>query len=460
MKSEKSDFTQGSILKKLALFMLPILGALVLQAAYGAVDLLVVGHFGSTSGLSAVSTGSQVLNLVTFVVTQFAMGITVLIARYLGEKRPQYIGQVIGGAVVVFALISAALFVVMVGFARPISVLMQAPAEAVDLTASYVRICGGGIFFIVAYNLLSAIFRGLGDSKSPLLFVLVACIVNVFGDLALVAGLHMDAAGAAIATVAAQAVSVVCAVIMLLKKKLPFRLQKSDFRLNLQCRKFLGIGLPLALQEFLTQLSFLALCAFVNRLGLEASSGYGVACKIVNFAMLIPSALMQSMAAFVSQNIGAGNPKRAKHSMFTGIGIGLVFGCAVFALVWLKGDLLCSVFTTEAAVIANGFAYLKGFAPETIATAVLFSMVGYFNGSDKTVWVMVQGLVQTLLVRLPMAYFMSIQPNASLTNIGLAAPTSTLVGVVLNVCFFLYLAQKAHRQPAKTGDAASGAGME
>ena len=437
-----------------------ILGALVLQAAYGAVDLLVVGHFGSTSGLSAVSTGSQVLNLVTFVVTQFAMGITVLIARYLGEKRPQYIGQVIGGAVVVFALISAALFVVMVGFARPISVLMQAPAEAVDLTASYVRICGGGIFFIVAYNLLSAIFRGLGDSKSPLLFVLVACIVNVFGDLALVAGLHMDAAGAAIATVAAQAVSVVCAVIMLLKKKLPFRLQKSDFRLNLQCRKFLGIGLPLALQEFLTQLSFLALCAFVNRLGLEASSGYGVACKIVNFAMLIPSALMQSMAAFVSQNIGAGNPKRAKHSMFTGIGIGLVFGCAVFALVWLKGDLLCSVFTTEAAVIANGFAYLKGFAPETIATAVLFSMVGYFNGSNKTVWVMVQGLVQTLLVRLPMAYFMSIQPNASLTNIGLAAPTSTLVGVVLNVCFFLYLEQKAHRQPAKTGDADSGAGME
>lgn len=439
MKNDKTDFTQGSILKKLVPFMLPILGALVLQAAYGAVDLLVVGHFGSTSGLSAVSTGSQVLNLVTFVVTQFAMGITVLIARYLGEKRPQYIGQVIGGAVVVFALISAALFVVMVGFARPISVLMQAPAEAVDLTASYVRICGGGIFFIVAYNLLSAIFRGLGDSKSPLLFVLVACIVNVFGDLALVAGLHMDAAGAAIATVAAQAVSVVCAVIMLLKKKLPFRLQKSDFRLNLQCRKFLGIGLPLALQEFLTQLSFLALCAFVNRLGLEASSGYGVACKIVNFAMLIPSALMQSMAAFVSQNIGAGNPKRAKHSMFTGIGIGLVFGCAVFALVWLKGDLLCSVFTTEAAVIANGFAYLKGFAPETIATAVLFSMVGYFNGSNKTVWVMVQGLVQTLLVRLPMAYFMSIQPNASLTNIGLAAPTSTLVGVVLNVCFFLYL---------------------
>jgi putative MATE family efflux protein len=438
MKSGKSDFTQGSILQKLVLFMLPVLGALVLQAAYGAVDLLVVGHFGSTSGLSAVSTGSQVLNLVTFVVTQFAMGITVLIARYLGEKRPQYIGQVIGGSIVVFALISAVLFVVLVGFARPISVLMQAPEEALGLTSGYIRICGAGIFFIVAYNLLAAIFRGLGDSQSTLLFVLVACIVNVFGDLFLVAGLHLDAAGAAIATVAAQAVSVVCAVIMLLKKHLPFKLCKADFRLNPQCRKFLSIGLPLALQEFLTQLSFLALCAFVNRLGLEASSGYGVACKIVNFAMLIPSALMQSMAAFVSQNIGAGSKKRARQSMFTGIGIGLAFGCAVFALVWFKGDALAGVFTADQAVITNAFAYLKGFAPETIATAVLFSMVGYFNDNNKTVWVMVQGLVQTLLVRLPMAYFMSIQPNASLTMIGLAAPTSTAVGIVLNICFYFY----------------------
>lgn len=224
--NEKTDFTQGSILKKLAYFMIPILGALVLQAAYGAVDLLVVGRFGSTSGLSAVSTGSQVLNLVTFVVTQLAMGITVLIARYLGEKRSEAIGPVIGGAVVVFALISAGLFVLMVCFARPISVLMQAPAEAVELTSGYVRICGSGIFFIVAYNLLSSVFRGLGDSRSPLLFVLIACVVNVIGDLALVAGLHMDAAGAALATVFAQAVSVVCAVVMLVKKGLPFTITK------------------------------------------------------------------------------------------------------------------------------------------------------------------------------------------------------------------------------------------
>ena len=448
MNTDKTDFTQGSILKKLSLFMLPVLGALILQAAYGAVDLLVVGQFGSTAGLSAVSTGSQVLNLVTFVVTQLAMGVTVLIARYIGERNEAQIGAVLGGAAAVFAALSAVLFVLLVCFARPIAVLMQAPAEAVDLTASYIRICGCGILFIVAYNLLAAIFRGLGDSRSPLLFVLVACVVNIAGDLLLVAGFGMDAAGAALATVLAQAVSVLLAIVILLKKKLPFTVSKADVGFHSQCGRFLGIGLPLALQEFLTQLSFLALCAFVNRLGLTASSGYGVASKIVNFAMLIPSALMQSMASFVAQNVGAGNQKRAKKAMFTGIGVGLSFGCAVFALVLLKGDVLASIFSPDAEVVQKGFEYLKGFAPETIVTAILFSMVGYFNGNDQTLWVMIQGIVQTLLVRLPLSYCMSIRPDASLTRIGLAAPISTAVGIALNVAFYLYRSKK-ERLPAK-----------
>lgn len=446
--SNTADFTQGSILKKLCRFMLPVLGALILQAAYGAVDLLVVGRFGSTSGLSAVSTGSQVLNLVTFVVTQLAMGVTVLIARYIGEKREKEIGAVLGGAAVVFTILAGCLFVLLVLFARPISVLMQAPQEALALTASYVRICGCGILFIVAYNVLSAVFRGLGDSRSPLLFVLVACLVNVAGDLVLVAGLHLDAAGAALATVLAQAVSVVCALAILRRKKLPFTFRKSDVRLNEQCRRFLAIGLPLALQEFLTQLSFLALCAFVNRLGLAASSGYGVASKIVSFVMLVPSALMQSMASFVAQNIGAGNVKRAKKSMFTGIAVGVAFGIVMFALVLRKGDVLAGLFSTDAEVVRRGFEYLRGFAPETIVTAVLFSMVGYFNGSNQTLWVMIQGLIQTLLVRLPLAYYMSIQPNASLTKIGMSAPVATVVGIALNIGCFLYLNR---RNAAKQG---------
>ena len=459
MDHSKSDFTQGSILKKLSLFMIPVLGALILQAAYGAVDLLVVGRFGTTAGLSAVSTGSQVLNLITFVVTQFAMGITVLIARYIGEKKMNSIGALIGGATVVFAIISAIIFVVMITLASPISILMQAPQEALGLTATYVRICGAGIFFIVAYNLLSAIFRGLGDSKSPLLFVAIACVINIIGDLVLVAGLHLDAAGAAMATVFAQAISVVFALMLLFKRKLPFEITKHDFKINPHCVRALKIGLPLALQECLTQISFLALCAFINRLGLEASSGYGVACKIVNFAissliatrefaMLVPSSLMQSMASFVAQNVGAGDEKRAKHAMFTGMGIGLIIGVVVFILVLFKGDLLTSIFTTEKAVILQGYAYLKGFALETIVTAILFSMVGYFNGHYQTVWVMVQGLIQTLLVRLPLSYYMSIQTHANLTNIGLAAPIATIVGIILNICFYIYLSKKMKKENA------------
>ena len=415
-------------------FMGPILGALILQAAYGAVDLLVVGRFGSTAGLSAVSTGSQVLNLVTFVITALAMGVTVLIARYIGEKNTDQIGELLGGATTIFAILAVVLAVVMVTFARPLSVLMQAPAEAVTLTSSYVRICGGGIFFIMAYNVLTAIFRGFGDSKSPLIFVFVACIVNVVGDLILVAGCHLDAAGAAIATVVAQAVSVVLALLLLKKRELPFKISRKDFRLNRQCRRLLSVGLPLAMQEFLTQMSFLALCAFINRLGLEASSGYGVACKIVSFAMLVPSSLMQSMASFVSQNVGAGKEDRARKAMLTGMGI--------FIGVWFFGDKMTSIFTTDASVIQRGFEYLRGFAPETIVTAVLFSMIGYFNGHEKSLWVMIQGLIQTLLVRLPLAYYMSIQPDASLTNIGLAAPIATCVGIVLNVIFYIVMSKK------------------
>lgn len=441
-----SDFTQGSIFKKLVAFMIPVLGALVLQAAYGAVDLFVVGRFGTTAGLSAVSTGSQVLNLVTFVITQFAMGITVLIARYIGEKKQKNIGALIGGSTILFGIVSVILFIIMVLFATPISTLMQAPTEALNLTATYVRICGGGIFFIVAYNVLSAIFRGLGDSKSPLLFVAVACLINVVGDLVLVAGFHLDAAGAAMATVLAQACSVLFALGLLKKRKLPFEIHKHDFKINPHCIRAMKIGVPLALQECLTQISFLALCAFINRLGLEASSGYGVACKIVNFAMLVPSSLMQSMASFVAQNVGAGNEKRAKNSMFTGMGIGLFIGVFVFCLVLFKGDMLTGIFTTEQGVINQGYAYLKGFALETIVTAILFSMIGYFNGHDKTVWVMVQGLVQTLIVRLPLSYYMSIQPNASLTNIGLAAPIATITGIILNVSFYIYLNKKMNSE--------------
>ena len=446
MPNDKNDFTKGSILSKMLRFMLPVLGALILQAMYGAVDILVVGHFGTTAGISGVSTGSNIVNLVIFVIAGLSMGITVLIGRYLGEKKPQLVGKVIGGAICLFLVMSVILAVIMFVFAKPFALLMQAPREAVGLTVLYVRICGGGIIFIIAYNVISSIFRGLGDSNTPLVFVAIACVVNILGDLLFVAVFKMNVAGAALATVLAQAVSVLLSILIIRKKKLPFKMTREDICFNPEIKRFVKIGTPIAFQEILTQFSFLALCAFINRLGLEASSGYGVANKIVSFVMLVPGSLMQSMASFVSQNVGAGLEKRARKAMLTGMVIGGSIGIIIALLAFFKGDVLAQIFSNDQAVIARAAQYLRGFAPEAVITAVLFSFIGYYNGHEQTFFVMIQGMAQTFLVRLPVSYIMSIQPNASLTGIGIAAPAATVFGIIINVVFFVIYSRKIKRE--------------
>lgn len=432
----KQDFTQGSIFGKMINFMLPILAALVLQAMYGAVDLLIVGKFGTTAGISGVSTGSNIMNLFTFVVCSLASSVTVLIGRYLGEKKNERIGKLIGNAVAFFVAFSLVFTVVLLVFARPIAILMQAPEEALDLTVQYIRICGAGYIFVVFYNLISCIFRGLGNSKLPLLFVGIACVTNIVLDLVLVAGLGMNVAGAAIATVSAQAVSVVLSLLIIRKQKLPFEFHSNFIRFGNEIKNVLAIGSPLALQDILTNVSFLAICAFVNRLGLDASSGYGVAQKIQSFVMLIPSALMQCMASFVAQNVGAGKEDRAKKGMLYGMIFGSVVGVFIGATAFLRGDFLAAIFTSDPLVVTRAFEYLRGFALEAVITCILFSYMGYFNGHSKSVFVMAQGLLQSFFIRLPMSYVMSIRENASLTGIALAAPTATVFGIILCTIYY------------------------
>ena len=435
--NNNQNFTEGNILKKLLMFMIPILGALILQAMYGAVDLLIVGWFGTNAGISAVSTGSNIVNLVVFTISGLTMGITVLISRYIGEGKSHQISKVLGGVIAFFVVLSIFISIAMIMFAPALAQLMQAPKEALELTILYVRICGGGILFIIAYNVLSAIFRGLGDSSSPLLFVAIACVVNVVADYVFVAILDMNVVGAALATIMAQAVSVILSILIIRKKKLPFTFSIKDIHFNSEVTKFIKLGAPIALQEALTNLSFLALCAFVNSLGLDASSGYGVAQKITSFVLLVPSSLMQSMSSFVAQNVGARKEKRALKAMITGMAIGAFIGVFIFIFTIFKGDLMASIFTNNEAVIQRAYEYLKGFAVESIVTSFLFSYMGYFNGHGKTMFVMIQGLAQSFIIRLPMSYIMSIQPNASLTNIGLAAPTATIFGIILCTVYFL-----------------------
>lgn len=442
--SRKDDFTEGSIPKKLIGFMLPVFGALVLQAMYGAVDLLIVGRFSDAQAISAVATGTNIINLFNFLITGLTMGMAVLIGQYIGEKRNDMVGKTIGGAISMFALLTVVLTVFVVSAAPLLAKVMKAPA--IDGTITYVRICGAGLIFIFAYNILSGIFRGIGNSRLPLIFVSIACVVNIIGDLVLVAGLGMGVAGAAIATVGAQAVSVILSLTIIRKLPLPFTFNIKQIKFSKQTTRVLKMGAPIATQDVLSNLSFLVICAIINDIGLEAGSGYGIAQKVLMFIMLIPSSLMQSMAAFVSQNVGAKKPHRAKKAMLTGMVGGASIGILISIFIFFYGNLPASIFSEEQAYINEAAKYLRGFAIDTTLTCILFSYIGYFNGCGKTLFVMCQGMGTALLVRMPASIIMKALTNGNLTFIGMAVPISTVVGIITSTTFFLILKSREKKE--------------
>lgn len=379
-----TTFTEGKILQPLILFAMPVLFALFLQAMYGAVDLLVVGKFASSADVSAVSTGSQIMMTLTNLISCFAMGTTVLLGQLIGCGKKEEGGKAVGTAMVMFAGIALVMTILLVCFAPQISSIMHAPKEAFDKTAAYVRICGCGMIVIVAYNLISCIFRGIGDSKMPLFTVAIACVCNIAGDLVLCAGFHMGTTGAACATVFAQVVSVVVSFGFIRKKQLPFVFKKENVRIHKDLlKKMAGLGAPIALQDLLVSISFLIILAIVNSMGVTASAGVGVAEKVCAFIMLISSAFMQSMSAFVAQNYGAGRMDRAKKALYNGIG--------------------------------------------------------------QTKFVMLQGIAGAFGVRVPVSYLMSIRPDTSLFKIGLATPMSSVVQLLLCLGFMVILNRRARK---------------
>ena len=440
------DFTEGKILPQLLSFAFPVLLALFLQAMYGAVDLLVVGQFAAAEDVSAVSTGSQIMHSITTVITGLAMGLTVLVGQRIGEKRPELAGAAIGNGICLFGAMAVALTIVMVFGSEVAATIMHAPEEAFSQTVDYIRICSAGTIFIVAYNLLGSIFRGIGDSKMPLITVAIACVINIVGDLFFVAGMQMGAAGAALATVLAQAVSVVLSLLIIRRRPLPFTFGLKDIRFGRNnIVKILGIGTPIALQEFLVGISFLVIIAIVNSMGVIASAGVGVAEKLCGFVMLVPSSFMQAMSAFVAQNMGARKPERAKKALFYGIGSSLLAGFVLFYVAFFHGDLLSAIFAKDLEVIAASADYLKAYAIDCLFTAFLFCFMGYFNGCEKTFFVMLQGIVGAFGVRIPVAWFMSKQAGVTLFRLGLATPCSTIVQIAFCVVYFGMQARKEKR---------------
>lgn len=439
-KKQENSFLEGSVFQSLIRFAVPVLGALVLQAAYGAVDLLVVGRFGNAASISAVGTGSAFMQMITFIVTSLAMGSTVMIGQHIGEKKPEKAGDAVGTTIVMFAVIGLVVTILLEILAAGMMKLMKVPADSFEQAVLYVRICSGGILIIIAYNVISGVLRGVGNANLPFLFVGIACVVNILGDLLFVAVFHLDVAGAALATVLAQLVSVLVSLSVLRKQNLPisFSLQQCKIYPK-ELKRILNVGIPIALQEAMVQISFLVINSIINNMGLMQSAGYGVAQKLISFIMLVPSSVMQSVSAFVAQNIGAGQEERAKKGFFTAMATGCAVGVVIFFAGFFGGALMSSLFSNDAEVIAQSAEYLKGFSIECILTCVLFSSIGYFNGCGKSIPVMVQGITSAFCIRIPVSVFMSKLPNTSLMLVGLATPITTIYGIIFFIICFMRL---------------------
>lgn len=433
------DFTKGKIMKSLILFAGPVLFAMFLQALYSAADLLIVGKFATKADVSGVAIGSQLMTTLTNMIVSFATGATIYLGQKIGEKKAHEGGIIIGNAILFFGLMGLLMSLSLPLLSGPLAHLLKAPAQSFTQTKHYIMICGGGAMMIVAYNVLGAIFRGIGDSTTPLITVAIAALINVFGDLLLVDYFHMGAAGAAIATVSSQTISVIISLVMIKGRTLPFTMSKQDIRFKRNVTKQIIIfGLPIALQDFLVSLSFLVLLAIVNTLGVTASAGVGVAEKVCAFLMLVPSAFMQSMSSFVEQNKGAGKVDRAIKGVKIAIGFSSLIGLVMFVFAFFHGDMLGSIFSSERSVIAACAQYLKAYGIDCLLTCFLFCLVGFFNGMGHTTFVMIQGLMSAFLIRIPVAYIMSMM-TGRLFFIGLAIPASTIVQII--ICL-LYLRKR------------------
>lgn len=440
------NLTSGNVLSTLVRFAVPVFAALFLQSLYSGVDLMVVGQFATTADISGVATGSLIVQTVTMVITGLAMGVTIYVGRKIGQRQTEAAGKAIGAAIALFASAAIVVTLIMTVFTHPLANALHTPAEAYTHTIQYIRICGIGMVFVVMYNLVGAVFRGIGDAKTPLMTVCIACVVNIIGDIIFVAVFGLGAAGAAIATIIAQAVSVICSVVVIVKKEMPFEFRKEFIRFDMHyIAKELKLGIPIALQELLVGISFVVIQTVVNSIDVVASAGVGVAEKVCAFIMLIPSAFSQSMSAFVAQNIGAGEEKRAVMALKYGIMSSLSVALFIGSFTFFRGDLLAMIFSKNTAVIYQAHQYLKAYAVDTFFTSFMFCFVGYYNGCGNTMFVMIQGIVGALLVRVPVVLIVSRIPDVSLFQIGLATPASTIVQIVLCLIFYRYIKNKQQK---------------
>ncbi|MFI3254929.1 MAG: MATE family efflux transporter [Eubacteriales bacterium] len=437
MKQKNHDLTTAPVFPCLLAFTFPILCSILLQITYGTVDLLIVSNFASTGDLSGVTIGDQVMKTLTNFSAGIAMGTTILLGRFIGEKKPEKATQVVGVSLAFFLCLALVMIAVIWLFVDQIATALNTPETAYEQMTNYLKITGSGAIFIVFYNLLGSVFRGLGDSKTPLYAVGIACVINIALDLLFVAVFSWGASGAAFATVTAQGCSVLISFAFLRKKELPFSLSPSDVKLEKKTAfSIVSLGFPVALQSVLVGISFLVITSIINVFGEASSAGGGVVEKITGLIMVVPIAFMQSLSAFTAQNLGANKMDRAKQALVYAIGISLVFGGVMAYIAGFHGTLLTQFFVKDQEeVTMAALEYLRSYAIDTVLVCFIFSFTGFFNGCGKTKFVMCQAVLGAVFIRIPLAYYFSSLENTNLFLIGLATPASTAVQIIL---FFFY----------------------
>lgn len=439
----KRELTSGSVMKNLLFFSLPYLLSFFLQTLYGMADLLIIGQFGSVADTTAVSVGSQVMHMLTVMIVGLAMGATVNIGQAIGGRDNRRAALFTGNTVTLFMGLSSVLTLLLLVLRSAIVSAVSTPAYAAAGTVDYLTICFIGIPFITAYNIISAVFRGTGDSKSPMYFIAVACAANIALDYLFIGVLGMGPAGAALGTVLSQAISVIISLIVIKRRSTGLALTKADIRPNKQIiGKILKIGIPVAMQDGFIQIAFMVITVIANRRGLNDAAAVGIVEKIIGFLFLVPSSMLSAVSALGAQNIGAQKPERARKTLLYAIFIAAGFGGTVAVIMQFLSSGAVSLFTDSAVVTRLGGEYLRGYAWDCLFAGIHFAFSGYFCACGKSGISFMHNMIAILLVRIPGAYFMSSMFPGTLYPMGLATAAGSLLSAIICAAAFIILIKK------------------
>lgn len=442
----ENTLTEGNVAKTLLRFAVPFLIANILQSLYGAVDLFVVGRYGTAESVAAVSTGTQVTQIVTSLVSGLTLGSTIVIGNYMGQKRFDRVKQTIGTTLTVFGVVALLLTAAMLVLEAPLLTVLSTPEESFALTMQYVAICACGNLFICGYNAISAILRGYGDSKRPMVFVGIACVINIVLDFVFVKDLHMDVSGTAWATVISQGISMVIAIVYLKRKQFIFDFRLSGFRpVGSIVKELARVGIPISFQEAAVRVSFLYLMTVMNRCGVYAAAVVGIGSKYDVFAMLSATSMANALAAITAQNMGAGKPERARKSLWYGMGFALFVSCLFWLWAQWNPESMISAFSRDEYVIRAGVPFFRSCSYDYILVTLVFCLNGYLNGRQKTLWTMVSCTSGALLLRIPMVYFFGKYFSDNLGMLGKIAPTVSGIMACYTLVYVLWEGRKCHK---------------